>query len=267
MKKKRLLLFAWIAAVAIGITFSLSPQSSQDETLKFQTMDSSSPKAVIIDQLHNDLPSESFQNNVTKFLKDAGYKVDLFNTDEITVDFYKKLPTMNYEYIVIRTHGLGEGMVDNSASLFTGEKYSKHKYIKEQFLGHIGQGIPVLYGAFKNLEEDEVLDKTYYVVGSKFVEEFMVGEFPNSTIILAGCETAKDSNLANSFLKRGAKEVIGWTGLVNSERNDLDVLNLVNKTLVYDMEINDAISLVMKEHDLRFSGDTNLVYFSSEPNL
>ena len=262
-----MLLFAWIVAVAIGITFSLSPLSSQDETLKFQTMDSSSPKAVIIDQLHNELPNEEFQNNVTKFLTDAGYKVDLFITDEITVDFYKKLPTMGYQYIVIRSHALGEGMVDNSASLFTGEKYSKHKYIKEQFLGHIGQGIPVLYAAFKILEEDKVLDRTYYVIGSKFIEEAMVGNFQNSTIILAGCETAKDSKLANSFLKRGASEVIGWTGLVDSSRNDKDVLDLMNKTLVNDVEIPDAISLVMKDYDQRLHGDTNLVYFSSEPSL
>jgi len=230
-------------------------------------MDSGSPKAVIIDQLHNELPNEDFQNNVTQYLTGSGYSVDLYTTDEITIDFYKKLPAMNYEYIVIRTHALGEGMVDNSASLFTGEKYSEHKYIKEQFLGHIGQGVPILYGEMKNLSGDDIMDKSYYVVGSKFVEEFMVGSFPNSTIILAGCETAKDSKLANSFLKRGATEVIGWTGLVGSYRNDLDVLDLMNKTLVNDVEIKDAVSLVMKEYDQRFFGDTNLVYFSSEPGL
>ena len=267
MKKKRLIIFAWIVAVALGITFSLSPLSSQNETTQFQTMDSGSRKAVIIDQLHNELPSYRFQNNVTQFLTDAGYKVDLFTTDEITIDFYKKLPAMNYEYIVIRTHALGEGVVDKTASLFTGEKYSEHKYIKEQFLGHIGQGVPILYGEMKNLSGDDIMDKSYYVVGSKFVEEFMVGSFPNSTIILAGCETAKDSKLANSFLKRGATEVIGWTGLVDSNRNDLDVLDLMNKTLVNDVEIKDAVSLVMKDYDKRFSGSTNLVYFSSEPSL
>ena len=186
MKKKRLLLVAWIVAVVIGITLSISPLSFQNETSQFQTMDSGTPKAVIIDQLHNELPSERFQNNVTKYLTDAGYSVDLYTTDEITIDFYKKLPAMNYEYIVIRTHALGEGVVDKTASLFTGEKYSEHKYIKEQFLGHIGQGVPILYGEMKNLSGDDIMDKSYYVIGSKFVENIMIGEFPNSTIILAG---------------------------------------------------------------------------------
>ncbi len=138
---------------------------------------------------------------------------------------------------------------------------------QEQFLGHIGRGLPIFYEESANLQGEARLNQTYFVVGSKFVEEFMVGQFNNSTIILAGCETAKDSKLANSFLKRGASEVIGWTGLVDSSRNDKDVLDLMNKTLVNDVEIPDAISLVMKDYDQRLHGDTNLVYFSSEPSL
>ncbi len=267
MKKKRLILFAWIVAVAIGITFSLSPLSSQNETTQFQTMDSGSPKAVIIDQLHNELPSYRFQNNVTQFLTDAGYKVDLFTTDEITIDFYKKLPAMNYEYIVIRTHALGQGVVDTSPSLFTGEKYSEHKYIKEQFLGHIGQGVPILYGAMKDLSGDDIMDKSYYVIGSKFVENIMIGEFPNSTIILAGCETSKNSKLAKSFLKRGASEVVGWSGLVDSGKNDMVLLELFDIALGNDVGMKDAVDLVMKSNLGTFYKPTNLVYFSNEPSL
>jgi len=267
LKKKRLILFAWIVAVALGITFSLSPLSSQNETTQFQTMDSGSRKAVIIDQLHNELPSEKFQDKVTQYLTDAGYKVDLYTTDEITIDFYKKLPAMNYEYIVIRTHALGAGVVDKSASLFTGEKYSEHKYIKEQFLGLIGQGVPILYGAMKDLSGDDIMDKSYYVIGSKFVENIMIGEFPNSTIILAGCETSKTSQLAKSFLKRGALEVVGWSGLVDSDKNDMVLLELFDIALGNDVEMKDAVDMVMKSNLGTFYKPTNLVYFSNEPSL
>jgi hypothetical protein len=264
LKKKRLVLFAWIVAVAIGITFSLSPLSSQNETTQFQTMDSGSRKAVIIDQLHNELPSEKFQDKVTQYLTDAGYKVDLYTTDEITIDFYKKLPAMNYEYIVIRTHALGSGVVDKSASLFTGEKYSDHKYIKEQFLGHIGKGIPILYGDMKKLTVEEIVNKAYYVIGSKFVEEVMIGSFQKSTIILAGCETTKNSLLAESFLKRGASEVIGWSGLVDSNKNISVLLQIFNSTFGNDVEMIDAIEEVMKINEGTFFEPTNLVYFSNE---
>jgi len=267
LKKKTLLLVAWIVAVAIGITFTLSPINFQNNISQFEIMDSDSPKAVIIDQLHNELPSEDFQNKVTDSLTDAGYKVDLYTTDEITIDFYKQLPTMNYEYIVIRTHALGEGVSDKSPSLFTGEKYSEHKYIKEQFLGHIGRGVPFFYDEMKQLDGDDVMDKTYYVIGAKFVEEFMVGNFNNSTIILAGCETAKDSQLADSFLKRGASEVIGWTGLIDSTNNVIVVLEVLEKTLGNDVDMKDAIQMVMKKNKAIFYEPIDLVYFSSEPSL
>ena len=95
----------------------------------------------------------------------------------------------------------------------------------------------------------------------------MVGEFQNSTIILAGCETAKDSRLANSFLKRGASEVIGWSGLVGSSKNVSVVLELLDKTLDKGTEMKDAIQLVMKQNEQTFNDPTNLVYFSSEPGL
>jgi len=69
------------------------------------------PKAAIIDQLHNDKPNENYQKMLTEFLETAGYEVDLYTTDAITVNFYKRLPAMNYEFIVIRSHALGPGVI------------------------------------------------------------------------------------------------------------------------------------------------------------
>jgi len=74
-------------------------------------------KAAIIDQLHKDIPNLHFQNKTQTLLEDAGYQVDLFTTEDITVDFYKKLPTMNYKFIVFRTHSIAFGTIENSARL------------------------------------------------------------------------------------------------------------------------------------------------------
>ena len=63
-------------------------------------------KAVIIDQLHNDISNPVYHNKATSLLTDAGYEVDVYTTDDITVDFYKELPSMNYEFILIRSHSL-----------------------------------------------------------------------------------------------------------------------------------------------------------------
>ena len=266
--KKLTLLIVGIAAIGISVTiFTLN---IQNENLQYEIMDYDGiKKAVIIDQLYRDKPNEEFHTKTTEYLKKAGYKVDIFTTEEITIDFYKKLPSMNYEYIVIRGHSLGDGSIKKikSATLFTGETHDYHKYIKEQYEGHVGMGVPYLYsqinelGGFENL-----IDETYFVFGSEFIEELMVGKFPDSTIILAGCETTKKQDLANSFLKLGASEVIGWTGLVDFKYNDNYTIHLLNQTLVNNVEMKNVIDSVNERLDGRLPShyDTKLVRYTND---
>ena len=134
-------------------------------------------------------------------------------------------------------------------------------------MGHIGRGLPLFYEESVNLVGEARLNQTYFVVGSKFVEEFMVGQFPNSTIILAGCETADGSILADSLIKRGASEVIGWTGLVDSKDNASTLVSLLNKNLVNDIELKDAIQMEMEERKGLLKYPATLKYFSSESDL
>ena len=245
--KKRTLLIAWVVAVAIGISYAILPINIQNNFLQFETMDYEGiPKAILIDQLYNDFPSEEFQKTVTKYLNDEGYKVDIITTDEITVDFYKQLPSMNYKFILFRGHALGYGSIENSASLFTGEKYDKHKYIKEQFLGQVSRGVSYYVGDIAEKGGRAALeDETYFVVGSKLVDEAMVGQFPGSTIFLAGCDTSKKTVLIDSLLKRGASEVIGWTGLVGAQDNDEMLLRVLHETFVKDVDMKQAVESVM----------------------
>jgi hypothetical protein len=42
--------------------------------------------------------------NVTKELEDYGFEVDVYQGDNITVDFYRRLPTYGYRLIVFRAH-------------------------------------------------------------------------------------------------------------------------------------------------------------------
>jgi hypothetical protein len=262
--KKRILLIVWGLAVAIGISYAILPINIQNSVSQFETMDyEGNPKAVIIDQLYNDIPNEEFHKTVTKYLNDEGYKVDIFTTDEITVDFYKQLPSMNYEFIVIRGHSLGYGSIENSASLFTGEKYDKHKYIKEQFLGHVSRGVSYFVGDIAEYGGRAALeDQTYFVVGSKLVDEAMVGQFPGSTIILAGCDTSKKTVLIDSLLKRGASEVIGWTGLVDATENDMIVTRVLQESLVNDVDIKQAVESVMIDEYESLYYPTILTYHS-----
>jgi len=263
--KKQLILKIIFVALIIGVTATIFSINLQEETIEIENVSNSGiPRAAIIDQLHNDIPNLEYQKNVTAYLTSAGYDVELYTTDDITVNFYKKLPSMNYEFIVIRSHSLGDGTVEESASLFTGEIYRKDRYMDEQYAGQVGKGLQYLPAEVERLGGWEALrDETYFVVGSKLVDELMVGTFPNSIIVLGGCETTEGTTLADSLLQRGASEVIGWNGLVSSKDNDKVIMKLLEDTLLNEVEIQHAVQSVMQEYDGKLTVPATLKYYSS----
>jgi len=215
------------------------------------TLDDGMPKAAIIDQLYDEIPNLDFQQNVTEYFKTAGYEVDLYNTKEITVDFYKELPSMDYEFIVIRSHATANLTKFSSEGLFTGEIYSSKKHSADQLSGHIGKAIPFRGEVIKEIGLENLANQTYFVIGSKFVDEKMVGEFPGSVIILAGCYTTKSDNLSQSLLDRGASVVVGWDNTVLSSQNDKVILVLLEKMLVNGEAVPEAVSSVTNEFKLQ----------------
>ncbi len=264
MKKQSIWKIFFLAIIVVVtsaiITINLQPDFIQIENQSFNEI----PKAAIIDQLHNDKPNKNYQQNVTKYLETAGYEVDLFTTDDITVDFYKKLPSLNYEFIVIRTHSLGIGEVEESSSLFTGEIHSDYDHIQEQYSRLVGNGVPFLPREVEELGGlDALKDETYFVVGSKFIDEAMLGTFPQSKIILAGCETTQGTQLAESLLYRGASEVVGWDGLVSSRQNDEVIMQVLEETLVNGIELEDAVESVMQQYEQKLLTDTALSHYST----
>jgi len=157
---------------------------------KIESKQSTQLRAAIIDQLHDQIPNYELQANATRMLEDAGYQVDLYTTKDITVEFYKKLPSMNYNFIMIRTHG---GEVDTNDEyptiLFTGEKYDAGKYTLDQLSGQVGGAFPFYDVDLNVLKEisGHPYDQAYFTIGSKLIKEGMVGTFPDSIIIVGGC--------------------------------------------------------------------------------
>jgi len=219
-------------------------------------------RAAIIDQLHDDLPSPYFQNKITEYLLTAGYEVDLYTTKDITVNFYKALPSKEYDLIVVRSHSVAAGTVEKSASIFTGEIYSESKFIQEQLFGQIGKAVPFLSSEVEEIGWTPLVNKTYFVVGSKFVDDLMVDSFSGSVIILGGCDTASGNVLARSLLKRGASEVVGWDGLIGSRDNDAVLIALLEKILLEDIPTSKAVEMVMEDFNPRSKYSPTLKYYS-----
>ena len=249
----------------IAVVFAVSllfMQSNADEVSSYQ----GPQKAAIIDQLYNEFPSESFQKQAREYLESVGYEVDVFTTDQITVDFYKDLPKMNYKYVIIRTHGVSEDGDDNSVGLFTGEKYSEEKYITEQLFGHLKKGAALLdllfvadtskaenwvkinSTAYEIKSSAHVIDNTkdeYFVISSSFVDKVMVGNFDKTIFILGGCDTLSEPSFAKSLTKRGASVVVGWEDQVGASTNDQMILKLLDDTLIQKIELKESLDSVM----------------------
>ncbi len=224
------------------------------------------PLAAIIDQLDDLIPNKRFQQKALEYLEDSGFDVDLYTTEDITVDFFKKLPSMNYEFIIFRTHSLEVSQLGNSTFLFTGEKYDINKYILEQLSGQVHKAIPISDQS-SDEEIEEVMadpDAEYFTVGSKLIDELMIGEFPQSVIIIGGCESVRTPDLAKSLILRGASAVIGWDRSINSMENDRVMLALLEEILINKIGMYDAIDSVMDEFGENLEYSSELYYFQDK---
>ena len=281
---QKIIIFSVVAvAFSFMITSYMQENFFESETYSYD----GPPRAAIIDQLHDDISNPYFQNKATEFLETAGYEVELFTTKQLTVDFYKRLPSMNYEFIVFRTHAIGNDEKDVASgkepvSLFTGEKYRDDKYITEQLSGQISKGAPYMSSVLDvsadlseltnsnktRIEIDvtssfQVVDDSnpYFLIGSKYVDEIMEGRFHDTVLVLGGCSTLSSPTLAKSLINRGASSVIGWDSLVGSVSNDNTMLKFLENHLINEMEIKDAVELAMSEVPKGSNYNANFSYY------
>ncbi len=224
------------------------------------------PLAAIIDQLDDLIPNKRYQQKSLEYLENAGFDVDLYTTEDITVDFFKNLPSMNYEFIIFRTHSLEIGEDFSDTFLFTGEKYDINKYILEQLSGQVAKAIPISDQSSDETIENVIADPDamYFTVGSKLVDELMIGEFPQSVIIIGGCESVRNPDLAKSLLLRGASAVIGWDRSILSTENDRVMLALLEEILINKIGMYDGIDSVMDEFGENLKYSSELYYFQDK---
>jgi len=249
--------FDWLFNLFGGFDEKESTIETEDQTtIKIK-------KAVIIDQLYQDFPNESFQQNATKLLTDGGYEVDLFTTADITIDFYKELPTMDYEFIVLRSHSLAIYGKKPSSWIFTGEKYEAGRYTQEQLSGMLSPGVPFRQGQISQMTQGDAKSERLFMIGSKMIDKMMVGQFPGTQIILGGCDTMSQVYLAEALVKRGASSVVGWNGLVELRDNDAVMLSLLDDIFNGNLEMDDAVEKVMNDYKGKTYYGTKLKLFTT----
>lgn len=196
----------------------------------------STPRAAIVDQVALTHPNQKFIDVASAMLQTAGYQVDVYSGDEITVEFYRHLGSHGYRLIVFRTHS-SDVKPTGEIGLFTSEVYREDRWVMEQLRGRLAYGhiIPKAGGP------------AYFAIMPGFIEAEMQGRFDDALLILGGCESLASPQLAQAFLARGASTVVGWNDTVDLVHNDRAILRLLLGVLSEKVSIAEAIRRTMIE--------------------
>jgi hypothetical protein len=223
----------------LALTLSVACSSPQQVT-PTPTTQPGVKKAALVDQIALTNPNPEFTEQALAYLEEAGFSTDVYEGEEITVEFYRTLPTQGYQLILIRSHStniLNENIPGGPVFLFTSEVYDKSRYVKEQLTDRIGRA-RALY------DEDSPL---YFAILSGFVRQDMEGRFDDTLIVIGGCQSLGTPDLAQAFIARGASAVVGWNEWVDLYHNDQALLHLLRALTIDKLTLEQAVRKTMNE--------------------
>jgi hypothetical protein len=227
--------FYWILTLLLFSSLLLPGCGGTPET-------GSGPRAAIVDQLYLREPNTDFIAGAARLRESAGFKVEIWQGEQITVDFYRKLPSMGYRFILLRVHsGTLLELKDNEAVelpytyLFTAEKYSSTKYVRDQLSDTVGYAI---------MDENS---PEVFAVNSEFIRKSAKGSFDHTLILSMGCESSRHDDLEKAFTGKGASAYIGWSDIVSLEHVDKVTLRLLENFCTSNMTLEQGVSGVMQE--------------------
>jgi hypothetical protein len=254
-----------IAAGAIALLLALlmlilsaACSSPQQATSAPTTEPEPKPKkAALVDQIALTNRDPEFTDQALAYLSEAGFSTDVYEGEEITVEFFRTLSAKGYQLILFRTHAtnvLNETVSGGPVFLFTSELYDKNKYVREQLANRIGR-VRVLY------DDNSPL---YFAIMSGFVRQDMVGRFEDTLIIIGGCQSLGAPNLAQAFIERGASAVIGWNDWVDLSHNDQTLLHLLRGLTAEKLTLEQAVRKTMNEIGPDPAYDSILTYLTRD---
>jgi hypothetical protein len=260
-RERRRALGTFLAFILLVVVFSAyvtytslnPPQNRKINQMSFQF------KAAIVDQLSLTLPNQTFAETATSMLKQAGYTVDYYPGEKVTVDFYRDLLNKGYGLLILRVHS-APFKESNETFFFTSQPYSKTQYVNEQLTDQV----KIAYPQMTTQEFSSGNYPKYFAIGSEFVEATSETRLGNTTIIAMGCDGLTYPRMAEAFVEKGAKAYMGWDGSVTSEYTDRATTNLL-KHLIQDKQImQQAVENTMKEVRPDSESRSTLSYYPLE---
>jgi len=262
-RERRMLTAIFLAFILLILIFSAYftynfLNQPQNQTT---TPASSQLKAAIVDQL-SIAPTgglnQTFIETATNTLKQAGYSVDYYPGEEVTVELYRNLPAHGYKIIILRVHSSATWVqgTESPVILFTSERESQTKYVYEQLTDQL---MSVAYS-----KEEREKGITYFGISPPFVTQSMKGKFPNTIIIMMGCEGLDNPLMAEAFVEKGAKVYISWSGPVLASHTDTAVTHLLQHFLIEERTLKESVQETFKQVGFDPAYKSLLTYYPLE---
>ena len=215
-------------------------------------------RAIIVDQLTLTQPDPNFVSNSRATLAQAGYSVDYVSGHTVTVDFYRTLPSLGYDLILLRAHAgittevdakTGQATKESYVSLFTNEPYDTTKYSADQ-LNRLGKG--------KYTADDP---NALFAIGPKFVTESMTGNFNHAVVVAMGCDGLRSNTTAQAFLDKGASAFISWSKPVSGPHTDEATERFLQHFLIDKESVQQAVQQTANEvgPDPNYAGELRVL--------
>ncbi|MEX2159276.1 MAG: hypothetical protein WEB04_07740 [Dehalococcoidia bacterium] len=204
--------------------------------------DGGPPRAAIVDQLSVNLPNAEFIEQATATLEGAGYIVDYYSGEQTDVEFYRRLPVLDYDVLVFRNHAdrlqaiEPNGQQFDEVILFTSEPYERQRYIDDQAANRL---------VIASYAEGDT--ETFFGISSRFIKDGMIGEFDGTTVIMMGCEGLLNDSTARAFIDRGAKTYISWDETVSVQHTDAAGERLLDLLYTNGLSATAAVDQTMAE--------------------
>ena len=218
-----------------GNQLETGTSTSQSTTASTLTL-----KAALVDQLSVHSPNPELIGTAKEMMLSAGFDVDIYNPEEVTLSLYGSLAKHGYKLVVFRVHAGVEvrswdpEIKGKPVGLFTTETYSELKYPQEQMYD--------LVSPAQAFNDSEVV----FAVNPEFIRQ-RSEDYGGAVIVLTGCFGLFSQDLPQAFISRGASVVIGWDGLVDVKHTDQATLTLLKMMLSERMSIEESVEAVMKE--------------------
>lgn len=188
-----------------------------------------SSRAVVIDGIGLTRPNPDFIRRVNETLVKAGFSVDVYIGDQVTMKLLDH-DLGGYNLIILRVHSA----IDEYGFLyiFSAETYDPLKYIKER-----------IYGAYKEAYTFDRTEGLYFTLRADLLgsENGLKG----SIIVLMGCNGTNSRHAIKKLFDRGVKAVIAWDGYVSLEYVDEVIPKLLEIVYIENRSYEDAVQKIM----------------------